>query len=110
MDTETINHVVCYITKHARKTVLQDEPILILVDGHSSRDGVEWTDTCARLNIAAVKLPENTTHMLQPCEQRTNKVFQQEIRRTRDLLLNISHFVLGSRTVAHGLSLHVIFG
>ncbi|CDF33993.1 unnamed protein product [Chondrus crispus] len=40
----------------------------------------------------AVELRANTTHMLQPCDQKTNKVFQQEIRRTRDLLLNMSHF------------------
>ena len=45
-----------------------------------------------RLNIVAVKLPANTTNMQQPCDQKTNKVYQQEIRRTRDVLLSMSHF------------------
>lgn len=37
MDRQIINHVVCHINKHARKTVRQDGNIVLLVDGHSSR-------------------------------------------------------------------------
>ena len=52
-----------------------------------------------RLNIAAVRLLANTTHKLQPCHRKTSKVFQQEIRRTRDLLLNMSHFSWANTSV-----------
>ena len=137
MDREFINNVVCHINSQARKTVLQDEHILLLVDVHSSCEEVRRTEFCKRLNIVAFNLPTNTTHKLQPCERKTNKVFEQEIRRTRDLFLKMSHLsksntavkiklalathkssnpgyrqsnVLQSRTMATRFSFHVIFG
>ena len=91
MAREIIINVVCHNNSRVRKTVPQDEHILLFVEGHSSLEGLQWTETCKRLNIVAVQLPANMTHMLQPCDRKTNKVFQQEIRRIRDLLLNMSH-------------------
>ena len=92
MVLEITSSVPCQINSHARKTVPQREHILLRVDEHSSEEGVAWTETCQRLNVVTVKLPANTTHILQPFDQNTNRIFQQEIRRTRDVLLSMSHF------------------
>ena len=86
------NRENCRAHKQAcSKTISSDKHIVLLVDGHSSRDGLEWLETCERLNIIVVRLPANTSHILQPCGQYVNRSFQRTVRNTRDELLSMSH-------------------
>ena len=80
-----------HINNHARKTISSEKHIMLLVDGHSSRDSMEWIETCERLNIIVARLPANTTHILQPCDQLANRALQCTFRKTRDDLLSTSH-------------------
>ena len=43
------------------------------------------------MNIVVVRLPANTTHILQPCDQFVNKIFQKTVLSTRDELLSMRH-------------------
>ena len=92
VDREIICMVAHHINEHARKTVTRGLPILLLIDGHSSRNSPAWLDVCQKSNIVVVRLQENTTHILQPCDQSTNKTFQRAVRSTRDEILALSHF------------------
>ena len=91
VDRHIIVKIAEHINKHARKTISSDKHIVLLVDGQSSRDGLQWLETCERLNIIVVRLPANTTHILQPCDQYVNRSFQRIVRKTRDELLSMSH-------------------
>ena len=88
---EVIIKVVKHINHHAGKTVPANEHILLLLDGHSSRQGEAWLHECEKQQILIVKLPTNTTHLLQLCDQSVNKCFQRTVRSTRDELLTMSH-------------------
>ena len=57
VDRNIIIKIAEHINKHARKTVSSDKQIVLLVDGHSFRDGIEWLETCEKLNIIVVRLP-----------------------------------------------------
>ena len=74
-----------------RGKIAQDKSLLLLVDGHSSRNGGEWLAACESMNIVVVRLPANTTHILQPCDQFVNRRFQQTVCKTRHELLAMSH-------------------
>lgn len=76
VDKEVIIKVLQHINMHARKTVPADEYILLLVDGYSSRQADVWLQKCEKRCILVVKLPANTAHLLQPCDQSVNKLFQ----------------------------------
>lgn len=91
VDREIIVKIVHHINSHVRKTLSPSLSILLLVDGHSSRNGLEWLDACERMNIIVVRLPANTTHILQPCDRYVNRRFQQTVRKTRDDLLSMCH-------------------
>ena len=91
VDREIITSVAHHINDHARKTVAPSLPILLLIDGHSSRNSPQWLDVCHEKKIVVVRLPANTTHILQPCDQSTNKTFQRAVRSTRDDNLAFSH-------------------
>ena len=87
VDKNVIIKALQHINRHARKTVPEDDYISLLFDGHSSGQGDTWLKECERLLILVVKLPANTTHTLQPCDQSVNKTFQRIVRETRDELL-----------------------
>ena len=74
-----------------KNKVSPEKHIVLLVDGHSSRDGVEWITACEKMKNILVRLPANTTHILQPCGQFVNRSFQRIVRETRDHLLSMSH-------------------
>ena len=91
VNSEIIVKVVEHIYAHTVKIVDLRTSILLFVDGHSSRNGSEWLEACEDMNIIVVRLPANTTHILQPCDQLVNKRFQQTVRSTRDELLSMRH-------------------
>ena len=61
VDREIICMVAHHINEHARKTIARSLPILLLIDGHSSRSSPTWLDVCQKSNIVVVRLPANTT-------------------------------------------------
>lgn len=77
VDKKVIVKVVQHINQHARKTVSPHEHILLLVDGHSSRQWEAWLQECGKHRILVMKLPANTTHLPQPCDQSVNKIFRK---------------------------------
>ena len=91
MDKEVIIKEVKHINQHARKTVPANDYIILLLDGHSARQGEAWLRKCKKLRILVVKLLGNTTHLLQPCDQFVNKCFQRTVRSTKDKILTMSH-------------------
>lgn len=70
--------------------------MLLLVDGHSSRDCLENLEEANKLNIHLVQLSANLTHVIQPCDQTINRRFKDEVRTARDSLQKISSVHLGS--------------
>ena len=64
---------------------------MLLVDGHGSWDGLEWINACEKMNIIVMRLPADTTHILQPCDQIVNRSFQRTVREILDHLLSMSH-------------------
>ena len=98
VDRHIIVKIAEHINKHARKPISSDKGIVILVDENSSRDGLEWHETCKRLNIIVVRLPASTTHILQPCDQYVNRSSQRTVRKTSDELLSMSHLSWANTT------------
>ena len=86
----TLLFIVDHIDSYVRRFVPRSQPIVLLLDGHSSRTGIEWVRKAEQLNIILGILPAHTTHFLQPCDSDINKTFQTHIRRTRDHLLKLA--------------------
>lgn len=84
MDVDVIPFVVDHINAHAKRR--PGESLLLLLDGHKSRGGIRWIEKCMETNIEVVQLPANTTHFLQPCDDKINKTFQVAVRATRDII------------------------
>lgn len=63
--------------------------VLLLIDGHTSRNGLQWLELCEQYNIFPAPLPSNTTNSLQPCEQDLNRSLKREVRRLQDEFLTI---------------------
>ena len=57
---------------------------LLTIDGHGSRNGLESLQECSSNGCEVVLSPANTSHFLQPCDQRVNKTFNTSIRDIRD--------------------------
>ena len=91
VDREIIISVAHHINDHARKTVALSLPMMFLIDGHSSRNSPEWLHVCYEKKIFVVRLPPNTTHILQPSDQSTNNTFQRAVPSTGDESLALSH-------------------
>ena len=91
VDRKITIKVTEHIHNHVRKPIDSEKHVVLLVNFHSSRDGLEWLETCERLNVVLVRLSAITANILQPCDQFLNRTFQQTVRRTRDDLLPKSH-------------------
>ena len=86
MTMQTLPLFMTHFNTFVRRHVPQDEKILMTLDGHSSRKGIDWLDEATKNNIEVAKTPANTSHVLQPCDQRVNKVINSRVRRVRDRL------------------------
>ena len=64
---------------------------MLILDGHASLNSLEWLQYGSENNVEIVRLPANTIHFLQPCDQAINRVFKQSIRAARDELLSNCH-------------------
>ena len=86
MTVKTILYFMRYFNTYVRKHVPQEEKILMTLDCHSSRKWIFWHEEAMKNNIEIAKTPANTSHVLQPYDQRVNKVIKSGLRRVRDQL------------------------
>ena len=84
MTMELLPMFIRHFNRNARRYVNSGESIVITIDGHRSRNGVEWLQLCQQFSIEVVQAPANTTHFLQPCDSHILKSFKSSMRRLRD--------------------------
>jgi uncharacterized protein YnzC (UPF0291/DUF896 family) len=61
----------------------EDEPVLIVVDGHTSRLNYDLFNLCMFHNIDMICLPSHTSHILQPLDAQVNSAFKNMMSRYR---------------------------
>ena len=93
MEMSHMHLLVEHVNRYFRKFVPLPDPLLILLDGHSSRNGCHWVHKAQEFSIEVVQSPANTSHFLQPCDQSVNKIFKKEMRKKRDQLCAIHPLV-----------------
>jgi len=67
-----------------------DLPLLLLLDGHKSRKGIEWINLALQHNIEIVQSPANTSHYLQSNDQEVNLIMNRVGKNVRDVLVKES--------------------
>ena len=80
--------IVPLLVDHIERNVrtLPVGKIVVCLDGHSSRNGFDWLESCVEKGIEVVQSPANTSHFLQPCDSFIYKCFQKAVRTQRDTL------------------------
>ena len=84
MTMEIIPVFMAHLDKFVRQFFQQEMHYVLLLDGNSSRNGIDWLDFAKAHKCEVVQSPANTSHFLQPCDQDVNKAFQDTVRRVRD--------------------------
>lgn len=84
MEKRVIPFVVDHVHRHVRKVLGPTVKFVLSLDGHSSRNGYDWLESCNAKGIEVVQSPANTSHFLQPCDSYINKTFQSTVRTVRD--------------------------
>ena len=56
-----------------------DEPVLLVVDGHSSRSQADVMESFASNNVHVLVIPAHTSHILQPLDLGGNRVFKEQL-------------------------------
>ena len=79
MDMATIPSFMKHLDKFVRQHVPHEKAYLLVLDGHSSRKGVEWIEVARNRNCEVVQSPANMSHVLQPCDQHVNKRFAKSV-------------------------------
>ena len=98
MTMEIIPIFMAHLDNFFRQFVQQERHYVLLLDGHSSRNGIDWLDF-AKAHKCVVQSPANTSHFLQPCDQDVNKAFQDTVRRVRDKFCLASSGNTDTRTI-----------
>ena len=88
MEMSVIENVIAHIQKHYRHIVPPRKKLCLLLDGHSSRNGIKWLQAAREANIEVVQAPSNTSHFLQPNDDAVNRVFKKAVRGTQLFLLS----------------------
>ena len=86
MEKRLISFLIQHVNRCVRKEVPPNLTYCMTLDGHSSREGYEWLQSCKKNHCEIVQSPSNTTHFLQPCDQDVNRSFEKSMRLYRDLL------------------------
>jgi hypothetical protein len=60
---------------------LWDQPCLLWLDGHSSRESLKAIDLLQMNNIVAQIIPSHTSHVMQPLDRGVNRKFKSSLRR-----------------------------
>ena len=84
MEMSIMPAFIKHLNAYVRSFLPNDVSYLLSLDGHGSRNGVEWLELCSENRCEVVVSPANTSHFLQPCDQFVNKTFKMEMRTIRD--------------------------
>ena len=87
MEMSHIHLLIEHINRRFRKFAPQFHPLLLLLDGHSSRKGAFWLHLSKSKNIEVAQSPSDTTHFFQPCGNAVNKAHKTAARSARDQTL-----------------------
>lgn len=79
-----------HFNEHVRRIVPEDVQVLLLLDGHKSRQGLEWIEAAVDEAIVVAQSPANTSHYLQAADQDINKIIQQSGRRAKEILSSMT--------------------
>ena len=58
-----------------------NHPVVLLLDGHSTRSSQEAKDTLAAANVFIITIPSHTSHVLQPLDCGVNRNFKGALRK-----------------------------
>jgi len=91
MTKEVLVAYIDHFNKHVRKIVPSEKHVALILDGHKSRQGIEWIKYGVERSICAVQGAANTTHYLQPADQYINRVLKRAARAFHDALSAYTH-------------------
>lgn len=75
VDSKNMPLVFKHIDEYIRTVVRDMKHSLLILDGHCSRESIQWHRVCALVDFELVKWPAKTTNILQPCSNAVNKLF-----------------------------------
>lgn len=90
-DRETVSLIASQIEENARRKVSPSSLLLILRGSNSSHKSPKCFNICEEHIIVALRLPANTDHIFQACDESTNQTFQKAALFTRHKILSMSH-------------------
>lgn len=91
MTSELLPLYIKHLIRNARKYAPDENlPLLLLIDGHKSRKGIEWIQEAMRNSIELVQSPANTSHYLQSNDQKVNLCMNRAGKLVRDVLVKES--------------------
>jgi len=74
------NFFVDYIADMRSKSLQPNEPILLIIDNHSSRDALDAKILWEVYRILLLLIPSHSSHITQPLDLSTNGEFKQKLR------------------------------
>eukprot|EP00737_Agarophyton_chilense_P000001 gb/GEZJ01000001.1/.p1 GENE.gb/GEZJ01000001.1/~~gb/GEZJ01000001.1/.p1 ORF type:complete len:170 (+),score=23.78 gb/GEZJ01000001.1/:1635-2144(+) len=92
MGRETYSAFVYHFASYVRRFIPNEDSVLLLLNGNSSRKGHHWLDVCHAFNVQVIQLPANSSHFLQHCDSLINKRFEAESRELHELFLLTREF------------------
>ena len=81
-----IKLIIEHVNGFVRRFVPENKRFCLTLDGHKSRNGIDWLHYCEEVGCEVVQLPSDTSHFLQACDNKVNKTFKTSIRSYRDVL------------------------
>lgn len=77
MKMQTMPIFLQHFQRQVHKIVLSLQHVCLILNGHSSRNGREWLETCEKNQISDVQLPAHATYILQPNTGAVKKCFRK---------------------------------
>ena len=75
-----INTLLPSIIDYRNTVYNSSTPILIILDGHSSRASVPVLEFCNQNNIIILCFPSHVSHLIQPCDRGLNKLLKDRLK------------------------------
>ncbi|KAI0563758.1 hypothetical protein FGB62_34g10 [Gracilaria domingensis] len=86
LSRENLPLIINTLNELIRVEVEQSQPVLVLLQGHSSPDKITWLEGCEDLNMVIVSLPQNLSDGPQLFRKSINKFFHQAAQDLHDVL------------------------
>ena len=103
-----IDYYIPEFVNRRRKLNLEGHPILLFLDGHSSRVSVDFIRACKEENIIVAVLPSHTSSVTQPLDRCPNGCLKQVLTKYAAGLVNLARESTDTgTTAAEGESGHI---